>query len=875
MYNLDIKNITLVPKNRPRQHLLLAVFGAIMLAIRIIPQYHIVFTTWLGDYGNYVNFSADDAVYHMRLVHNTLHHFPWRVFFDPFTHFPYGNQIHFGPLFTLIIATVSLVIGLGHPTPELVNIVGAYIPPILGALCLIPVYSIARNLAGEMAAIIGVFVLAFLPGEFLQRSSLGFTDHHVAEVLFSTATAALLICALNAAKNTKFEFKYLTAKDNHPFLLYSSLTGIAFSLFILTWPAALLFGAIFLIFFVTQLIIDHSQNNNPEYLLLLASNIYGIPTILVLPYALMYPHLDLTYYSLTQPLILLAMATIFGLCYIIHLACKHHPLTKKLYFIILLTILFLIFLNICRFAPKLYLMLHDGCKLLLEPTIKMRTVSEVRSSIVSLSGDKLSIARLWGYYFWTTLFTLTGFIHLYRRVHKHMQPAEIFLLIWTTIIILSALTQCRFNYYLAINVAILTSCYSFCPLLNLLDNLKPQRKIYAKLQKTAMYIISCIFIILIIDPILLLLIEKNFPSGLHISHERYKTLMWLKKHTPDPQEKTSSKKFDYHAGYYPIPQYPNFPYNYPKNAYGIMSWWDNGHQITYVAERIPNANPFQLGINEKNNAGAASFFISSNEEEAVKNLNFVGSRYILIDHYMANKIGTMSIWRDDDPHSWTTTINSKTIFAKKKLKLSNFKLEVDSAKFLQSMMSRLFYDDANGLQHFRLIHESDGDYLAMIRRAILKPNFYTDKLVLSFTNHNAALASVNAANDIVVNKNKTIVAYGARPPTKKIKVFEKVKGAIIIGNVAKNIKNKNTVTLSLKLKTKFDRIFTYHQTTKVHNGQYKFIVPYPTSIMRGSDYNYDIKPIGNYKIHIGNKTIEVVVPEDAVMQGKTVKIMEI
>ena len=115
------KKFTLIPEDKSLRIRLLLAFAAIMFFIRTVPIHHLIFTDWPSGYGKYVQFSADDAVYHMRFVHNTIHHFPWRVFFDPFTHFPFGSQIHFGPLFTLIIATVALVAGLGHTTPELIN----------------------------------------------------------------------------------------------------------------------------------------------------------------------------------------------------------------------------------------------------------------------------------------------------------------------------------------------------------------------------------------------------------------------------------------------------------------------------------------------------------------------------------------------------------------------------------------------------------------------------------------------------------------------------------------------------------------------------------------------------------------------------------
>jgi len=366
------------------------------------------------------------------------------------------------------------------------------------------------------------------------------------------------------------------------------------------------------------------------------------------------------------------------------------------------------------------------------------------------------------------------------------------------------------------------------------------------------------------------LMDKTIPSGIQITRKRYDTYMWLKKYTPDPQGKVVNKNFDYTAGYYPIPKDPSLPYNYPKSAYGIMSFWEIGHQLTYIAERIPNSNPFQLGLIEKNNtAGAALFFTSSDEKKAVENLDFMGSRYILIDHKTAANISGIGVWLSDT-ENWTTTIKHKITLPKKTL---DIKLTVDSAKFTQSMINRLFYNDANGLQHFRLIYESGGDYLVMLRRAIFKPYFYVDAKILNFKNYKDALKFVTDANRMYwANKEKTVFIHNARNPVKGDKIFEKVKGATINGEVSKDIADGTKVSLTLKLKTKFNRIFTYEQTTKVKNGKYNFIVPYPTAAMRGDGYSYDIKPIGPYQIQIGSKVIEVLVPEEAVMIGKTIKL---
>ncbi|EKE01691.1 MAG: hypothetical protein ACD_21C00072G0014 [uncultured bacterium] len=860
-----ISNI--IPESNLRHFLLLLVLGAIMLYIRISPIYAKVFTNWPGAYGNFVSFSADDAVYHMRFVHNTLHHFPSRVLFDPFTHFPFGSHIAFGPLFTLILATVAWIAGLGHPSPELVNHVAAFIPPIMGALCLIPLYLIARKIFGKTTAILAAFVLTFLPGEFLNRSALGFADHHVAEVLFSTATCAFFVYALAAARSLGFAFTHSAHKNNRPTLLYSLLTGITFGLFTLIWQGALMFGAIFLIFFITQLLIDHIKNNNTDYLLLLAGLTYILPAIITLPYTLSVP---LTLYPSSNLLILATMLAIFLVCYLLHLALRHNKLTRDLYPLALAAIFILIVFILNKCFPQIYAHMRYALQLLFHPTPGMLTVSEVHPAIIGPDG-KLTTQLFWRNLFWAMPLTITGLGFLAYRVYNNLRSAEVFLLVWTLTIIAATCAQIRFNYYLAINAALLSG-YAAYFMLNLISNLKFKGKFYIKLQKFSFFTFFFVFVFFIVDPIIMFLMDHAVPSGVHISREWYNTLIWLKKHTPDPQGKIINKNFDYTSGYYPIPKNLDAHYNYPKNAYGVMSWWDVGHQVTYIAERIPNATPFQLGIVENNGKdGMAPFFTSTNEKKAIRNLDEVGARYIIVSRDMvSSKFKGMGIWCNDTK-GWDKLT---TIKAKLPNKIIKFKAPIESQKFLQSMANRLFYNDADGLQHFRLIHESEGDYYVKIRRALIDKHnpIKTSSSELLFKKYNRALDNIKRINQTWANTDKTVFVYSIRPPVKMSKIFEKVKGATIIGEVPSNIVSNTPVKLTLKLKTKYGRIFTYKQTTKVNNGKYKFIVSYPTTTMRGDGYSYDIKSVGNYQLKINDQTIEVSVPESTVMLGKNINM---
>ena len=67
--------------------------------------------------------------------------------------------------------------------------VGAYVPPVLGALLCLPVYVLGREFFSRRAGLWAALIIAVVPAQTLIRSELGYTDHHCAETLLSTLNA--------------------------------------------------------------------------------------------------------------------------------------------------------------------------------------------------------------------------------------------------------------------------------------------------------------------------------------------------------------------------------------------------------------------------------------------------------------------------------------------------------------------------------------------------------------------------------------------------------------------------------------------------------------------------------------------------------------
>ncbi|HMK48196.1 MAG TPA: oligosaccharyl transferase, archaeosortase A system-associated [Methanocella sp.] len=874
---------------------------ALMLYLRVGPSHDAVFTNWEG---NYVNFASDDAVYHMRLVHYTVDHFPQRLFYDAFTHYPYGSMVHFGPLFTLTIAGASLIIGLGHPSPALVDAVGAYTPAVMGMLCAIPTYFIGRKLFGRNAGIIAAVTLALLPGQFMSRSMLGFTDHHIAEVLFSIATVGLMIYALEAAKTGGLSLSRIRSKDRDSLasLGYAALAGVSFGLYLLSWPGGLIVAMVIFLYFMIQIIVDHTRSRDPEYMLLLAIPVFTIPALMVLPYSITDLRFELLYYSITQPFFLILALAGIGFAYGLSRALKKTAAETWTFPVALTGIGVAGLLVLFVAAPQIFALIMAGLKVF-SPDGGMTVVGEAISPIFDQTGAinyTLINQRLWQPFFWTLPISMIAIAMLCFRVIKYNRPAEWLFLVWNLIMLLATFSQTRFSYYFAVNAALLTG-YLTVAVFHALDwnkfadswhrkvrNAEDARRFISGNQGQILTFaaVAILFAVMIAwpatgfstvtynevlqNPGKYLLhghteITSTGSSG--VSYEWYQTLLWMRNNTPDPQGSPVSASLDFNNSLYQKPA-DDTPYPYPASAYGVMSWWDYGHIITYIAHRIPNANPFQAGVSDDNNTrGAAPFFLSTTEDKGYANLQALGSRYVVMDFNDANSfIGAMSVWANDQ-EGWDT-------LRKYRLEDQTIQLPVNSQKYYDCMANRLYYQDCANMSHFRLVYESPGNYFVHLRWVDLSAQrLLTEEETptTSWANYTEAYNSYAlAVNPIGANPDQpTLLVYDAQPPEKRVKVFEVVKGATITGKAAPG----SNVSATLELKTG-DRTFQYTQHTAADlDGRYNMTVSYPTEAMNGTGYSSPVIPAGKYNLTVGNTTTtQIDVPERAIQNGEAIVV---
>ncbi len=610
--------------------IILAIFFGIALYFRVYLPYDQVFS------GDQIKFTGIDAYYHMRLVDNLLRNFPHFLAFDPYTFYPNGAAVGWPPFFDWFLSGIIWIIGLGSPTQHTVDVVGVYFPAILGALTVIPVYFIGKELFGRWAGMLAAGLIALMPGEFLGRSILGFTDHHVAETLFSTTAILFLILTIKAARQRQLSLNHIKHREwaiiTKP-LVYSLLTGLFMGIYLLSWVGALLFVFIISAYFVIQFIIDHLRGETTDYLGIVGTLSWLIALALSLP---LLPQTWLR--PLYLPSLLIATFIPLVLNGISRLMAIKK--VKRAYYPLTLVGLGLIGLAIFQIVnPDLLSSMVSQFGIFARRGAAL-TILEVQPLLFPYGNFSPLVA--WNNFTTGSFLSFISLGILIYLIVKQGSADKTLLVVWSLLILAATLGQRRFAYYLAVNVALLTGYLSWRilefirlrrPATEPIEKPRKRKKGEVKSkarQKTGFRLTTrqvtmalgvIVVFFLAFYPNIKMAITTVEQTPFAISAGWHSSLSWLKANTPEP--------FDTPDSYYELYETPapEESFKYPESAYGIMAWWDYGHLITRIGHRIPISNPFQQGASQ-----AAQFFTAQDETLANKVMDDLGARYVIIDY---------------------------------------------------------------------------------------------------------------------------------------------------------------------------------------------------------------------------------------------------
>ncbi len=501
-----------------------------------------------------VVFLETDPYYHMWRVFSYINIFPRTFLFDNYINYPYGALVGWPPLFDQSIAFVSLVLGLGKPSIALMETTGAFFPVVLGLFSILLIYCIAKQIFNENIALFASLLLAVMPAHVMV-SFLGFTDHHIAEVLLSVLAYLLFIKSL-----TNYRF--------------AILSGVIIGISFLTWNGAPIFAGMILLYTIVQFILDRKLGVDSSYLVRAGGISFLTALMIILLFYLWIPWLKTIQYNVLSYFQLIYLS-IFTITIVFLGFISSRMKNREWYHYVAVVMLFfaigwVVIANLTSF----YQSLSSGIGYLLRLTPVLKQIHEAQPLFFTYDGRFLGFQFFsnpaWYSFTFCFYVAIAAFLYLF---YDKINRAKLFFIIWTIIAFVLTLSQRRFTYILAVNIAILSGYF--------IDRIKFR---YSYL----------ILLILIIPNIVVAYQLSTTPPK--PSQEWYTSLVWMREHT---------------------------------SKGGVMAWWDYGNWILYISKKPVVANNFQIGGED-----SARFFLAKNESYANEIMKKRKARYVIVDRRM-------------------------------------------------------------------------------------------------------------------------------------------------------------------------------------------------------------------------------------------------
>ncbi|MBN1236442.1 MAG: oligosaccharyl transferase, archaeosortase A system-associated [Methanotrichaceae archaeon] len=588
-----------------------------------------------------------DEYYHMRRILFTANHFPHTLWFDSYLNYPHGFDITWPPLFDQISA--ALCVALGQHSKAGVENAACFVPIIVGIIAIVVVYYIVRELFDHKIALLAAFMAALAP-YYLLYTMFAALDHHCLEVLLSLITLLFIVMAIS-----RREKRYL----------FASAAGVAMAALAYTWQGADIYLAIFLLYAAIQMTLDIKDGKSCKEIATILLTAFAIAFILVLPFAGT-SWLSASFQGIGAMII--ALSIMFALTLIqakTKISWKAFPLS--------ILIIFALFALLTQFAGGLFgvgTMIQSGLQYIWGGEM-IGKIGEAEPLIYDSETFSQVIFSKLGLNILFSLVGMAAFLNYIRRSSGAKRQGRVLLLLWTTATLILTLGQARFLYVSTISMGLLISILFFFLLDYAGQRHKEEGQATQERSPTGSpTLLAAILLLLLVLPTAWDAISFAQSTPPAVAGDWEESLAWLKENS----ETTS-----------------NFASPQENAEYSVMSWWDYGNWILYLAERPVVANNFQAGVMD-----SAEFYLSESEEEATALLDARGSRYIFADYKLIyQKFASLTTWINEDLGSYMRAEDYGSQYA-----------VIPQKRLFNTTLGRLYFFDGADTGHFRLIHES-------------------------------------------------------------------------------------------------------------------------------------------------------------------------
>lgn len=850
----------------PRKNLLmltvivLAVFTLFAFFLRVQP----LFVLGNQDILSFVG--SDDPMYNLRQVELMVSQFPGYAWFDPMSLYPVGQDIHWGPLLT-IISSIAVMLAGAHTRSEIIY-VAMLVPPIMGALMVPIVYWLTKRISD---AVTGLFAAAFVivvSGQYFYRSYFGYFDHHMAEVFFSTLFVLAYVITLQYIRSNPVSIENRETLKKP--VIFGCICGIAFLLGLYVMTTMLIIALIVAIFTVVLFVWDAYHHRRSDGIFTVNIVLFLVALAGFFAIGIRIPGTQLDFYTIGQPIVFLVILAGTVILWLLQrfLSSRSPHVYLGTLVVIGLAILGVLFVA----APSLFSTFSSAFTQFFGQNTYALTVQEARSWTLD---DAVRV------YQFGLVLMLAGFAVLLVKMKREVRADYLFIFIWALTILYATIQHVRYEYYLAVPVVVLSALSagwvlgkipavrSFNRALDGDEDPVPRetQQAVAKEKKgtghkakpatssqsgvsPGIAFGALVMVLLSVLFFSLSLIGELGAPPIMMDQDWKSSLEWFGTNTPDP-------------GVNYLKVYEKNGFTYPNGSYGVMSWWDYGHQITYISKRIPNANPFQAGV--AGPYGAASFFLAQDEGTVSQIADHQGTRYVITDTAMDTaKFWAMSTWFNSSvgvapyqqimlipnagnpAQSQVGQVNLGPYFGTIISRLHNY----DGSMAEPKMVNYIEYRDA-GIEGYPYPIIEEGEAMlpqeakARVEAFNRNPTPGMHATVISVDNFEPTESLPALKHFRLIHESPGTGIKTASREMKNVKIFEYVKGARIQGDGV----------ISIPLKSDAGRNFTYEQQSE--NGW--FTVPYNTG------KNGGVVALGPYRITPSGR--DVTVSDEAVLKG--------
>jgi asparagine N-glycosylation enzyme membrane subunit Stt3 len=764
---------------------------------------------------------GNDPWFHLHHARAAAERFPEVHRWDIGTGYPRGNRAGAAGLFNLGVATAALLLDGGGGSRETILAVLAWSPILLGAVSLLLLAGLARELGGNRLALVALALRVAFPGEELERTLLGFGDYHAAEI--ALATWGLWAFA---------RFAKQVETSARPGRLALSALGAAlpFALFLFVWFGAPLHVATLIAAFWGAVLLGLRRGGGPLPPLPRFWPCFLAILAMVAVAGLAFPSLVMAPAGFRQTLAALGVQALLLATLGRALPSLPERWGRGSTIAICLGLAVLLPVAAALAWPRA----GDQLLALFEP----------RDPLVS---EHLSVdAALWLSYYGLILpwIALGGLSCLRRGAGFDERLVLLYLAAWTLLWQLSG----DFGYLAG----------ALLPLVGAIGMLRFAEfagAVGGRARTLRLALPAGAFAASLLLALPLGLVRTPWRSLDEVEEMLLATpgwteaMAWLREETPQPTLPTThrAEAWPRRAGF-----------SYPPGAYAVLSHWQFGNLVCALGERIAvAARSYHTAFFE--------WFLESEEAASHERLEAKGEvRYVILDALSVCDSFVSGALQAGLPIDDFQVVEDRVEVGGVGYPVVSF-----GEAFRGSVGARLYLGEGSGMERYRLVHESAElrfvryRLIPELEAAVLRSTRIEDEATYE------ALLPLTEPGASWMEEDGDYFCYSGQIVA-AVKIYERVAGARLVGSAIPG----EEVALELELRSRgTGRSFFYRQRTQADGeGRVEFRVPYPTEASEGEG----VVATSAYRLRRGDGSgVEARVGAEQVRSGALVPLQKI